>query len=499
MYQQKYRQDHKKSRRLRRSLLCQTTGLLVSVSLVFTGTVIAQTGQLSSEINPDSLQQSKRVRLVDEIIAVVNQDVITRNELEDQLRLVRRQLEQNKVTLPSAAEIEKQVLERMILERIQLQLARENAIRVDDQQLDRAVQRIAEQNKLSTQGLRDRLEADGISYAKFRENIRQEIILSRLREREVNNRVQISEAEIDAFIAEQGGGAEASTTELNVAQILLRLPENASPEQIEQSRKRADQIVAELRAGGDFAKLAATYSSAPEALQGGSLGWRPQDRLPQLFLDALAPLKPGEVAAAVKSANGFHILKLIEKRTTDATLSKLAGPPIQQTHARHILIRVNEVNSQQEVLRRLQDLRQRLENKAADFADLARQYSVDGSASKGGDLGWAYPGDMVPEFERAMDALKPGEISEPVESPFGWHLIQVLERRTQQASAERVRVMARDAVRERKTDAAYQDWLRQIRDSAFVELRDSERQAEQRAEFEAPAGTGIRSNFGVKD
>lgn len=483
-------QTNKQSGQPSRLSACNLSGSAVSAAMLLIlmglgNLAIAQTGQLTQEINPDALQHSKRVRLVDEIVAVVNQDVITRTQLDDQLRLVQRQLAQNKIALPAPAELEKQVLERLVLERIQLQLARENAIRIDDQQLDRAVLRIAEQNNMTVQALRDRLEADGIPFAKFRENIRQEIVLNRLREREVTNRVQVTEAEIDAYLAEQGGAGEAATTEMNVAQILLRLPENASPEQIEETRKRADQILTELRAGADFARLAAVHSSAPEALQGGELGWRAQDRLPHLFLEALTPLKAGEIAAPVKSANGFHILKLLDKRTIDPRLSKLAGPPVQQTHARHILIRVNEALSQQEAQRRLHDLKQRLDNKAADFADLARQYSADGSASKGGDLGWAYPGDMVPEFERAMDALKPGEISEPTESPFGWHLIQVLERRTQQASAERLRVMARETVRERKTDAAYQDWLRQIRDSAFVELRDTDRQAEQRAEIRA--------------
>ncbi len=433
--------------------------------------VWAQSGRLSESLDPQSIAQSKDVRRVDEIVAVVNKDVITRNELERQVKMARRQLEQRNVPVPERAAFEKQMLDRMILERIQLQLAQEGAIRVDDQQLDRALARIAEQNKLSVQALRDKLEADGIPFARFREEIRQEIILSRLHERDVSSRVQVSDAEIEAFLAEQGGGVQASVSELNLAQILLLLPENASPEQIEAMRKRAEAVLAELRQGGDFAKLAATYSNAQEALQGGELGWRARERLPQLFLDAVKDLKPGEVASPVKSPNGFHILKLVGQREVNPQLEKLAGPPIVQTHTRHILIRVSELISQSEAQRRLSNLKQRLDNNAADFADLARQHSADGSAPKGGDLGWIYPGDTVPEFERAMDALQPGQISEPIESPFGWHLIQVLERRSQQASAGRVRVMAREAVRERKTDAAFQDWLRQIRDEAFVEIR----------------------------
>lgn len=449
--------------------------ILTLVLAIFSTPIWAEIGQLTRELDTTPIQQSTHSQLVDEIVAVVNQDVITRNELEIQLHLVQSQLKQNQIAIPPLANLEKQVLERMILERIQLQLAHETAIRVDDQQLDHALLVIAEQNKLSLQALRDRVEAEGVPFANFRENIRQEIILTRLREREVNNRVQVNDAEIEAFLAERAGNStETNTTEINLAQILLRVPEHASPEQIEETHKKATQLFNELRAGADFARFAASYSHAPEALKGGELGWRMENRLPQLFLDAIKDTQVGEVAAPVKSANGYHILKLLGKRTNDPRLVQLAGPPIQQTHVRHILIRVNETVSQQEAQRRLSDIKQRLNNKAADFAELARQYSVDTSATKGGDLGWVYPGDTVPEFERVMDSLKIGEISEPVETPFGWHLIQVLERRVQQASTERVRIMAREAVRERKIDAAYQDWLRQIRDSAFVEIRQME-------------------------
>ncbi|TAK92539.1 MAG: molecular chaperone SurA [Burkholderiaceae bacterium] len=458
------------------SWLKQLVVLALTASVIVSPLWAAAQKGLSETLDPQSVAQSHKARQVDEIVAVVNKDVITRNELEQRLLNARHQLEQRKVALPDLEALQKQVLDRMIIERIQLQLAQENAIRIDDQQLDRAILRIAEQNNVSVQTMRDKLEADGIPFVRFREDIRREIILSRLQEREVGSRVQVSDAEIDAFLAERGGGVQASVKEMNLAQILLRLPENASPEQIETTRKRADALMAELKQGADFAKLAAANSNAQEALQGGELGWRAEERLPQLFLDAVKNLKPGEVAAPVKSANGFHILKLLGQREVNPLLEKLAGPPIRQTHARHILVRVSELVSQSEAQRRLRDLKQRLDNKAADFAELARLYSADGSAAKGGDLGWIYPGDTVPEFERAMDALQPGQISEPIETPFGWHLIQVLERRSQQASAERVRVMAREAVRERKADAAYQDWLRQIRDEAFVEIRLGEHQ-----------------------
>jgi peptidyl-prolyl cis-trans isomerase SurA len=246
------------------------------------------------------------------------------------------------------------------------------------------------------------------------------------------------------------------------------VPEQASPEQIQSRRERAEQALAQLKTGADFRQVAAAYSDAPDALQGGSLGWREGERLPAIFHDAIKALKPGEISSVLRSSNGFHILKLNEKRNTEAPLM------VQQTHARHILIKTNEIVSESEARSRLRTLKERLDNKA-DFAELARVHSDDASAARGGDLGWLSPGDTVPEFERAMDGLKPGEISEPVQSPFGWHLIQVLERRNQDMSQERVRLMARQALRARKSDEAYQEWVRQLRDRAYVETRLEER------------------------
>jgi len=380
-------------------------------------------------------------------------------------------MKQQGIAMPPAAEIQKQLLERLIVDRAQLQLAKELGIHVDDTMLDRAVARIAEQNKMTLQAFRDQVEREGTSFAKFREEIRDEITMQRVREREVDNKIQITESEVDNELAAEAA-APQTQQEFNLAQILVRIPENASAEQIGERRKRAEDILGQLGAGGDFARLAATYSDSIDALKGGELGWRSQDRLPQLFVDAVANLKQGEVSAIVKSANGFHILKVLGKRGASVVkvAAGAAAPTVQQTHARHILIKVNQVVTAADARRKLTELKLRLDNKSATFEELAKLYSNDLSASKGGDLGWIYPGDTVPEFERAMDALKPGEISEPVESPFGFHLIQVLERKTNDVSQERQRMAARMAIRERKLEEATQDWLRQVRDRAYVEI-----------------------------
>ncbi len=408
--------------------------------------------------------------LVDAIVAVVNTDVITMKELDERLSLVEQRMKRQNMQPPSREVLQKQLLERLIVNRAQMQLARESGIRIDDIMLDRAIARIAEQNGATVQALRDQLERDGISFARFREEIREEITLQRLREREVDNRLQITESEVDNFLAANGGQPGGGQQELNIAQILVRVPENASPQQIAERKKRAEQAVEQLKAGADFAKVAASFSDAGDALTGGDLGWRSPSRLPQLFVEATEKLADGQIAPLVRSANGFHVLKLVGRRSA-SVVKAMPANTVQQTHARHILIKVNQVVSASEARRKLVELKERLDNKAAKFEDLARLYSNDGTASKGGDLGWIYPGDTVPEFERAMNSLKPGEISQPIESPFGYHLIEVLERKTEEVSKERQRMVARQALREQKLDEAYEDWLRQLRDRAYVEYR----------------------------
>jgi peptidyl-prolyl cis-trans isomerase SurA len=424
-----------------------------------------------SSVPASSANTSQQLRSIDAIAAVVNSEVITYKELEERMRMIERRMSKQGVAMPPRAQLQRQLLERMIVDRAQLQLAKEVGIRVDDGMLDRAVARIAEQNKLSMQDFRTQLEREGTPYSKFREEIRAEIIMQRLREREVANKIQITEAEVDNFI-EASTGAQANQQEFNLSHILVRVPENATAEQISQRRQRAEEAMQQLKAGSDFVKVAAIYSDASDSLKGGEIGWRSLDRLPQLFVDAIANLNPGEVSPIVKSANGFHILKVVGKRSPSVMKGGDAdASSAQQTRARHILIRVNEVVSATEARRKLLELKERLDNNAAKFEELAKLYSNDGSAGKGGDLGWVYPGDTVPEFERAMDALRPGQISEPIESPFGYHLIQVVERRSGSASQERQRMMARQAIRERKLEEATEDWLRQVRDRAYVEYR----------------------------
>lgn len=423
---------------------------------------------------------SVQPRLADAILVVVNNEVITRHEFIERLKVVETRLKSQGGQMPPLDQLQRQLLERMIVERAQLQQAKESGIKVDDTMLDRAVARIADQNKLTMPEFRKRLEQDGMVYSQFRNEIRNEMILQRLREREVDNKIQVSDAEIDTYLAAQNGPAATVPQELNIGQILIRTPENASPQQLAESKKRAEEVVAQLNAGGDFAKLANAYSDGTDGLMGGELGWRSQDRLPQLFVDATVNLQQGQIAPLVKSGKGFHILKLLGKRTPSvlratAGSSATAAATVKQTHASHILIKVNQVVSAADARRKLTGIKQRLDNKAATFEELARLFSNDFSASKGGDLGWIYPGDTVPEFERAMDALPVGEVSEPIESPFGYHLILVKERKSDDVSQERQRMVARQALREQKLEEATQDWLRQVRDRAYVEYRLEEK------------------------
>jgi len=405
---------------------------------------------------------------IDAIAVIVNDEVITQRELNERIATIVARMQQQKVALPDNAELRKQVLERMIVERAQLQLAKEMGVRVDDNMLDRAIARIAEQQKMTVQQMRNQMEKEGTTFASFREEIREEIVMQRLREYEVDNKINISEGEVDNFIAAEKAAA-AEQFEMNISQIMVRIPENAAPDVIAQRLKRAEEVARQLRTGADFAKMAVTYSDASDALYGGAVGWRQSSALPPLFSDALNKLKPGQVTPIIRSAAGFHILKLVDKRSmADAA----AQESVQQTHVRHILLKVTPTMNAADAKRKLLELKERLDNKAAKFEDLARLFSNDGSASKGGDLGWLYPGDILPEFEQAMNGLKIGQVSDPVETSFGYHLIEVLERKTDDVSKEKQRAAARNALRERKLVEAVEDWQRQVRDRAYVEFRD---------------------------
>jgi len=404
---------------------------------------------------------------IDSIVVVVNDDVITQRELNNRIKTVTGRMKAQNVAMPDAADLRRQLLERMIVERAQLQMAKEMGVRVDDLQLDRAIARIAEAQKMNVQDLRNQMEKEGMPYAAFREEIREEITMQRLREHEVDAKIQISDAEVDSFLAAEKAAA-AEQFELNISQIMIRIPDNATAEVIAQRRTRAEEVMRQLRTGADFAKMAGTYSDSSDALQGGVVGWRQPERLPPVFAEALGKLKPGQVTPIIKSVGAFHILKVSERRSLAEAQAVAA---VQQTHARHILIKVTPNMSAADAKRKLLELKERLDNKAAKFEDLARLVSNDGSASKGGDLGWLYPGDTMPEFEAAMNNLKIGEVSDPVETSFGIHLIEVLERKSDDVSKERERNNARQAIRERKMEEAGESWQREVRDRAYVEFR----------------------------
>ncbi len=402
---------------------------------------------------------------LDHIRAVVNDNVITQLELKQRLNTVVKQLQKQGTLLPDSGVLEKQVLERMITEMLQMQFAKESGLRVDDAQLEKALVRVAQQNNFgSVAAFRAKLEKDGIDFSQFREEIRSEIISVRLREREVDSKLVISESDIEDYLATQARQGNKGE-ELQLAHILLVVPEQASADSIQTYKRRAEEALAKLRAGAPFAQVAAGYSDAKDAMQGGLIGWRPADRLPSFFSDPLQKMKPGEVSNLLRSPNGFHIIKLIDRRSSDTPVF------ITQTHARHILIKTSELVSENEAKARLQEIKQRID-KGADFAEQARLHSEDGSAVQGGDLNWLSPGETVPEFEKAMDALKVGQVSNLVQSGFGWHLIQVLERRNTDVSVEQKKQQARNAIRSYKSEDSYQDWLRQLRDRAFIEYRE---------------------------
>ena len=435
---------------------CSIDLLLVGISIA----VAALT--LSSR-----LQAARDIVELDHIIAVVNDEVITRQDLDRRVAMVVKQLESRKTEVPPSAVLEKQLLERMINDRAQLQYAKETGIRVEDNQLEKTLLRIAQDNKMTLAAFKETLEKDGIKFSQFREEVRNEIILARVKEREVDSKMVIAESEIDNFLNTMET-QKSHTLEYRVGHILVRLPEGASAEETAEKRARAEEAAEKLKDGADFAHVSSQYSEAPEASEGGELGWRTAEKLPNLFVEAIQALKINGVTPVLKSANGFHILKLLDKRGAGGPAS------IQQTHTRHILIKVSELTPEADAKHRLVELKERLDN-GADFAELARLHSEDQSASDGGDIGWIAPGDTVPEFERAMKALEPGQVSDPVQTPFGWHLIQVLDRRTDDVGQDRQRLYARQALRTRKADEAYEEWVRQLRDRAYIEIRLDEK------------------------
>ena len=403
------------------------------------------------------------VQDLDRIVAVINDDVIMRTELAEKIRTVTSQMQEQKIPLPPQPILEKQVLDRLIMTKLQIQTAQNTGIRVDDETLNRTISNIAAENELNLNQFREILEGDGYGYETFRKDIRNEILISRLQQRQVDNRIIVTEREIENFLSNREFQGETDI-EFHIAHILIAINEGASTRQVTQTRETADKVLSELQGGADFSNMAATYSDGQQALDGGDLGWRKAGQVPTLFADFITNMEVGDLSDIIKSPSGYHIIKLLDKRSTEQVV-------VTQTKARHILIQPDELTTPEDALRRLRQLRMRIEG-GDDFAELARAHSVDAmSAAQGGDLGWVNPGDLVPEFQRVMDSLEPGATSEPFRTQFGYHVVQVLDRREHDSTEDIKRARAREAIRRRKLDEARTDWLRQMRDEAYVEYR----------------------------
>lgn len=415
---------------------------------------------------PALSQPAAAARASDYIVAVVNSEPITNQEVQYRIARVVQQARQQQQQLPPQEVLARQVLEAVILERVQLQQAREQGLRVDEAAINLGEQNVARQNGFDVAELHRRLELDGIGVARFRNEIRDQILITRLREREMGERVQVSAAEVEQFMREQQAAAGAPPSEINLAHLLVAVPEGASAEQVAEREARARDMERRARAGEDFAALVRAYSDAPDAAGGGAFGLRAPDRYPELFVRATAQLPVGGITAPVRSGAGFHIIKVLDKQQGGALAS------VTQQRARHILLRPGPQLTEAQARERLAGMKQRIESGQADFAALARASSQDGSAAEGGDLGWANPGQFVPEFEDVLDALRPGELSEPIVSRFGVHLIQLMERRAYKLDAAEQRQVARNLVRERKMDEAYRSWLQELRGRAYVEFRE---------------------------
>jgi peptidyl-prolyl cis-trans isomerase SurA len=409
------------------------------------------------------LQNTFAAVVLDRIIAVINDDVAMKSELDGKVRTVKNQLNETGTTLPPSSILEKQVLDRLILTKLQIQMAESTGIRVDDESLNRTISNIAAENKLSLAQFREILESDGYSYEKFREDIRHEILTSRLRQRQVDNRITVTDREIRNFMDNQEHQGEVET-EYSLAHILIATPEGLSSAERDESKRIVEKVLKDLKNGGDFAQLAATYSDSEDALDGGKLGWRKAGQVPTLFAEAVADMQKGDTSDVIRSPSGFHIIKLKDVRSTEQHV-------VTQTQARHILIRPDELISGEDAQARLHQLLLRVKG-GDDFADLARGHSNDTvSAADGGSLGWVSPGDLVPEFEAVMNDLAPGQLSIPFKTQFGYHVVQVLERREHDSTEDVKRAKAREAIRQRKLEEAHQNWLREIRDDAYVEYR----------------------------
>ena len=476
---------------LHRIKLLQPAFICISSCLVLVLVFFARNSY--AQVNPSNIEL--KIRNIDGVVAVVNTGVVTRKEIDDRIASLQKQGSTGGKKLPEGEELRKQVLENLILEKIQIQEAEQTGLAVSNKDLNKIIEDIAVRNKLSLADFRQAIIKTGISFERYSELLREDVLKSRLREREVDSQIKISDAEIDNFIVEQmqrrgtdTGAARASgPEEIAVAQIFIPVEEGAGPSAQADARKKAESILKEARGDADFMQLGAQANKENSKIKFQDLGYRTQDRLPQIFTETVRNLGPGQVASSVvRSPAGFHVLKVMDRRSSGsgARAASNANPldatpqnmMVTQTLARHILIRQRQGLQDADVERRLLGYRDQIRAKTADFDSLAKKFSEDGSAQNGGVLGWMGPGDLVPPFEIAMNRLQIGEVSDPVKTEFGWHLIQVMERREAQLTVEKQREFARAAIRERKFEQAYQDWLRQLRDTATVKILNVDEQ-----------------------
>ncbi len=445
------------------------TLLLALLSALVVPTVLAQSQSLraSAQLRP-AAAASGVSRQADYIVAVVNSEPITNSELRAALVRTEQQMVQQGATMPPHGEMTRLVLDRLINDRAQLQMAKTSGIKVDDNMLEAAAQTVARQNQISMDELRRRLVADGIPYSKFQSNLRDELLLSRLRQREVEARVSVTDREVDDFLRDRQNGSDPASQALNLGEILIAVPENATPDQITALQAKAQTVADKVRAGGDFAALVTEFSTAATRSNGGQMGLRTVDRYPPLFVEATQALSVGGVTNPVRSGAGFHVLKVIEKKNNG-----VLDAVVPQTRARHILLRLSNQQTEDVAIAKLAGFKKSIAAGRNDFAALAKENSEDGSAKDGGDLGWTSPGVFVPEFEKVMDSLALNQISEPVVSRFGVHLIQVMERREAKLTPREQREAVRGQLREKKQDEAYVTWVQEVRGRAYVELRDA--------------------------
>ncbi len=404
-----------------------------------------------------------KVEEVDRILAIVNSDVIVESEVRQELVSTIKKLETRGVSVKSVPALARQILEQLILQRVQLQEAEQSGVRISEEELSRAVSRLAENNKLSLAEFRMAVEQEGMDYLQFREDLRHDLLLSRLKAQKVERRVEVSDAEAEAYVSTLNMQADAISA-WHLGHLLIGLPDAASPEQVQEALQKASTLAARVRAGADFTQIVVENSAAQDALEGGDLGWRKKGEIPKLFSEIVPSMKDGEISEPIRSGSGFHLVKLI------ATQRENTQHVVQKTKARHILLRTNELVSNADAELKLTQLRERVIG-GDGFSELARAHSEDGSARSGGDLGWVNPADLVPEFVEQMDKLQPGEISAPFKSRFGWHIIQVEDRREEDNTQEFLATQARALIRKRKIEEETENWLRRLRDEAYVEYR----------------------------